>query len=671
MPLPFPGRPGLVYFWFLNDECRPARMEEFLAAFARPEIAAVCLHPRDGLLLPYGGGDWFDFVRDTVAACARRNVRVWLYDEDPYPSGAAGGRIVLDHPEWEAQSIEAFTADPALAPGELFTFPTGRLLWCGLVRERDGHTVELTGRVGMVRRAWKELNPWDSRWYYPATPLHSCPRAMTGGPEHALRVPAHSPDQRLMAFVARPCGRDSVWGALPDSLNPEATRLFIQLTHERYRRAVGEHFGRTVEAIFTDEPKCFGHHPWTPGLFEDFASQAGYDLPRRLWRLFSEKLDDPETLRVRLDYRQWCSRRFEEAWLRPVADWCRANGLPLVGHISPEDDPVQQAACVGNLLPLMRHFHIPGIDLIIPAVGDREHPLINLGVITAVSVAQQTDRPGVMSETLACSGLDDFPASEARRILLWQAMMGVTTTVVHGAFNSMEGLRRTEAPPDFGPASVRWEGMMKAAVDVSEVQRLIAGKRQVAPVALLWPIRSFTALIREAYAHDCPLRDEFVEFVRQCLDRQVGLQFLDEATLREARPAGGELRIGRARYSHVVLCAARVLHADTLAALRRAGEAGVRVLGVGTVPEWVQSSSGVAPAERPWWPVQPAEQVVDALPRLVTIALDGTDVRCTAWQDDRGTTRLLLNLRREARSLRADGQTLTLPPDTVAPLSLT
>jgi len=130
---PFPPR-GLSWFWFPNDACEEAHVERLIAEFARAGCGAVCLHPRPGLLLPYGGGGWFAFIRRTARKCADAGLAVWLYDEDPYPSGNAGGRIILDHPEYEALRIEQFDAPPGLKPGELFCFPTGRLLWAGLAR---------------------------------------------------------------------------------------------------------------------------------------------------------------------------------------------------------------------------------------------------------------------------------------------------------------------------------------------------------------------------------------------------------------------------------------------------------------------------------------------------------------------------------------------------------
>ena len=113
---PFPP-PGLSCFWFLNDPCEPAHMDRMIEGFAGRGIGAVVLHARAGLLLPYGGGDWFAFVRRTARQCAARGVEVWLYDEDPYPSGAAGGRLVMEHPEFAAHHIAMFTSEGARPDG--------------------------------------------------------------------------------------------------------------------------------------------------------------------------------------------------------------------------------------------------------------------------------------------------------------------------------------------------------------------------------------------------------------------------------------------------------------------------------------------------------------------------------------------------------------------------
>ncbi len=244
-----------------------------------------------------------------------------------------------------------------------------------------------------MRRKWIKLDPWDSRYYYPATPLYSCPRAWTKDPEYAVEVEQVPPGFKLLAFVAQAV-RAEHWPDEPDRLNPEVTRLFLQQTHERYAAVLGDRFGRQVKAIFSDEPKYDGSFPWTRDMFRAFREQFGYDLPPRLWQLFAPTTD-PQSMLTRLDYRQWCGERFCSAWAEPVGRWCREHRLALVGHISPEDDPVEQVQCVSNLLPVFPHFALPGFDLIIPAVGDHDHPLINLGVlerVVGVSAIGQTGR---------------------------------------------------------------------------------------------------------------------------------------------------------------------------------------------------------------------------------------------------------------------------------------
>ncbi len=370
-------QPGLIYFWALNDDCGDAKTDHMIDAFVQGGASAVCLHPRPGLLKPYGGDAWFEFVGRTVDRCAERGLDVWLYDEDPYPSGNAGGRLTMEHPEFQALEIKRFEPSPAAETKGLYCFPSGTLLWCGLVNETTRATTDLTSRVGLVRRKWIKLDPWDSRYYYPATPLYKCPRAGRSNPSTASTVAKIPPGSKLLAFVAQPIPGDA-WPSEPDRLNPAATRLFLQLTHERYAAVLGDRFGKQIQAIFTDEPKYACSRPWTRDMFPAFKAQFGYDLPPRLWMLFSQTTD-ADSMLTRLHFRQWCGERFREAWLTPVGRWCREHRLALVGHISPEDDPVQQNDCVTNLLPLHTEFALPGLDLIVPAVGDRDHPLDQFG----------------------------------------------------------------------------------------------------------------------------------------------------------------------------------------------------------------------------------------------------------------------------------------------------
>jgi len=90
--------------------------------------------------------------------------------------------------------------------------------------------------------------------------------------------------------------------SLIDYLDPNATRAFINVTHETYRQAVGDEFGNTVLGFFGDEPDySINGTPWTPNLLEEFQKQKGYDLKPYIPQFFSGKLTD-EAQRAKADY---------------------------------------------------------------------------------------------------------------------------------------------------------------------------------------------------------------------------------------------------------------------------------------------------------------------------------------------------------------------------------
>lgn len=667
--LPFHRR-GLAYFWVLNDRCEWDDLAAQMRAFAAAgNVTALCLHPRAGLLVPYGGDEWFELIRRICLYAGELGLRIWLYDEDPFPSGNAGGRLLAENPGLQAWGLRLFTYDPN-APGDpaLFGFPAGPLAWCGLVHEETGETVDLTPRVGILRRRWTVQDCVDSRFYYPDTPLYRSPRGDTLEPEMAVTVPHIPAGMKLVAIVARKsmCAEWVPFGMM-DSLNPEATRLFLNSTHEKYRAAVGDLFGREIEAIFTDEPKMADPWPWTPGLFEGFAAAHGYDIRPQLHYLFSRHTGERARL-TRLHYRRHVADRFLDAWLRPVAAWCRSNGLKFVGHLSPEDDPIEQTAFLGNSFPILKEFDLCGLDLIIPATGDQRHPVLNVGVVSAVSVAQQNGKQGVMSETGACA--PGITGAEIRRIVLWQAIMGVTAPLIHCAFSSMRGPRGDECPPDYGPNSALWPAMAPLRAELADLQKVTHGARQIAPVALLWPIRSFHLDFREPQGDHTGLRRQLWAVLSACLDRQIGVQFIDEEDVPRLEMRNGEACLGLARYTHLLIPPCLILSQQTAAAIRALQRRGVTVASVAPGPMLQEEAAAITSCRLKSGTVLTLDMAVAALPRLLALRGDTTDIRCTAWipPGGRRPVRLLYSLRRQPCCLAMERRHLELLPATVVRL---
>ena len=138
-----------------------------------------------------------------------------------------------------------------------------------------------------------------------------------------------------------------------DMLNPEATKCFIWLTHEKYYQWFGEYFGNVIAGIFTDEPSFIytansaGVYPYYDGVCEDYAAACGGDLKADICAY--EQGDN--TTHFPGEFRKLISKRFKMAYIDPIAQWCREHGLPLTGHTLNDEDPL-----VGKLYSKSGHI---------------------------------------------------------------------------------------------------------------------------------------------------------------------------------------------------------------------------------------------------------------------------------------------------------------------------
>ena len=94
-----------IPFYFLNDTFNAEEIKIQLDFMRDTGVGAFFLHVRDGILdEAYGTETYFKRVKFIVEQAAERKIKVWLYDEDSFPSGNAGGQIAIESPELQAYS---------------------------------------------------------------------------------------------------------------------------------------------------------------------------------------------------------------------------------------------------------------------------------------------------------------------------------------------------------------------------------------------------------------------------------------------------------------------------------------------------------------------------------------------------------------------------------------
>ena len=371
-------------FWAWNTRLELRHVTAQIEVFKRMGMGGVHIHPRTGLNTPYLGDEFMGLVRSSVDEARAHGMLVWLYDEDRGPSGFPGG-LVTRQPEFRAHHL-MLTRTPyngTVSAASLVSNAHARRFENGVLLAR--YVVHLErGRLAAYRMLEPEerLPDVGTLWYA------------------YLETAEPSPWWNNQTYV--------------DTLNPAATRKFVEITHERYKAAVGEFFGTTIPAIFTDEPQ-FTHKvlpnraedsgdlflPWTPDLEATYRAAHGTSPLETLPEVFWERGDGAASP-ARYRYHDHIAERFSSAYADTLGTWCGANGLMLTGHMMEEPTLESQTSALGEAMRSYRAFHLPGIDML---CDRHEYTTAK----QAQSATHQYGRPGVLSELYGVTNWDCLP----------------------------------------------------------------------------------------------------------------------------------------------------------------------------------------------------------------------------------------------------------------------
>lgn len=281
-----------------------------------------------------------------------------------------------------------------------------------------------------------------------------------------------------------PDGRTSVH-RVPESANllmRETTDRFLEVTHERYARAIGEYFGRCVRAIFTDEPSLAMQHrgrprgaaawqlPWSSAM----DAALGSDFRERLGRA-----GDVSNWSGWRDYWAAYSKVFHDAWVEPIARWCREHRIALTGHLLGEGSFGSQVAYNGSLRRQLDAFGIPGIDEI--------HTRVEPSRCEALTLAAIAEYPGRerMVEAYAL-GPPSLKLDTMRRMVDLLAACGVDRYVLAICPHDLRGgVYKREYLGIHGPQQPWFREYASVYADyVAEAARIA---RKAAPLGVPWP----------------------------------------------------------------------------------------------------------------------------------------------------------------------------------------
>ena len=393
-------------FWAWNNMLDKDDLVWQIEQFKKMGFGGFHMHVRTGLAIEYLGEEFMEAISACVEKARKEQMLAWLYDEDRWPSGAAGG-IVTKDPQYRIRHLLLSRKRKEVSAGFVACFDVvldknGDLEWYKPIGENDKAT-------GFKLYAYEEIALSDP-WYNNQTYLNT--------------------------------------------LDPASVREFIRVTYEAYEKHFGKDFSGVIPAIFTDEPQFsfkgtlyYAQEdkdvtlPWTFDIEDTYkAAYAGESLidglPELLW-----DLPEGRVSRIRYRYHDHAAERFAAAFADQCGSWCGEHKIMLTGHMQAEQTLGTQTHAVGEAMRSYRSFQLPGIDILC------DHWEFTTAK-QAQSAARQNGAPGVLSELYGVTNWNfDFRRHKLQGD--WQAALGVTVRVPHLSWVSMNGEAKRDFPATF------------------------------------------------------------------------------------------------------------------------------------------------------------------------------------------------------------------------------
>ncbi len=99
------GKNAPVPFWFWNGDQQENEITRQLDFAKDGGWRGLAVHARTGNKTPYVEKRWLELFRHTCIEAKKRNLEIWLYDEEGFPSGTVGGRLPARGEEFQEKYL--------------------------------------------------------------------------------------------------------------------------------------------------------------------------------------------------------------------------------------------------------------------------------------------------------------------------------------------------------------------------------------------------------------------------------------------------------------------------------------------------------------------------------------------------------------------------------------
>ena len=508
-----------VPFWVWDGYVTKEYIDFSINDLKERGFGGVMPHPRPGLMNEYFSEEWDELIKHTLNRAKELGMDFWIYDENSFPSGFAGGHVPADMPE----SYNQGSSLREVSLTSLSKSDTEKYIAIYEVTA-DGYN-NITGKADTYIEKKGNYLAYEKILMLKGVPNY-------GG----------------FSYV--------------DLLVPGVTEYFLKITiDDNYKRTIGHEFGKTVKGSFTDEPNIApvgkGDFRWAPDLFDRFRERYGYNLEDHLPSI---KNNIGDYKRVRHNYFQLLLQLFVDRWGKPSYECYEANNLEFTGHYWEHGWPTPHHG--GDNMAMYAWHQRPAIDLLFNQM--EEDPPVQFGDVRNVkelsSVANQFGRRRTLSETYGAAGWD-LTFNDMKRFGDWEYVLGVNTMNQHLYLQTLLGHRKRDFPQSFSYHAPYWEQYTIQNDYFGRLSYVLSAGQQLNDIVIFEPTTTAWMYYRsegEGERRNNPVLDALDRSFRQLLngleEKQVEYDLACENIVKDQGSVNGkEFIIGQRAYKTVIL----------------------------------------------------------------------------------------------------------------------
>lgn len=524
-------------FWSWNDDLEEKEIKWQIRSMKKAGLGGFFMHSRVGLITPYLGRKWMDIVKGATKEAKRIGMYAYLYDEDKWPSGFAGGFVPLRNSEFRKKSLVCMNKEADV----------------------DGFKLIKKAKIsGKKYYFYLRISTTGSWWF-----------------NRTCYVDLLNPDV-TDAFI------DTTYKAYKDEVGREFGKAVPAIFTDE--PSVGaffgaEHFIKTV--------------PWTDEFPEYFKKKNGYDILKQLPSLFFNK---DNTRKIKHDYFKTVTEMFVENFTKRIGNWCARNKIAFTGHMLHEDTFHSQTLCVGAAMPHYEYMQWPGIDHLGWHIGEplKNYPAyageaednspMHATMKQVTSVAHQFEKERVLSELYGVSGWD-FTFEGQKWIGDWEYVLGVNLRCQHLALYSLKGCRKRDYPPSIHYQQRWWKYYNLVEDYFGRLGYMLTRGKFSADVLLLHSISSAWCVFDKETMKKEEFFDEFIDVSIWLSGMHRDYDYGDEMIIsRHGKISGDEFIVNKMKYKLVIIPPGTSMFKTTFELLKEFVKNGGKVIAMEPLP---------------------------------------------------------------------------------------